>query len=210
MKATLKSNNHPLYDFYYNVNYAFKQLYDACRGGTEAAGTSIDQDPTLKSILTTNGCKIKSGCNFHQVQLTTLKDYALIFIYNAEGNETNEYFDYIEFFDVKYIVIFMDYFKPLFTEEPDKILGRSIQVDALVHIGQLFVATATNYLVLREHFTATATCIALKISPVIIAVCVIGGLINLKDDDCSMMKVSEVKKLVSSNPIQNIFCGLVR
>ena len=139
-----------------------------------------------------------------------MNNFLLIFIYNAEANETNEYFDYIEFFDVKYIVIFMDYFKPLFTSDPDPILGRAIQVDALVHIGQLFVATATNYLILREYFTATATCIALKISPVIIAVCVIGGFINLKDDDCSAMKVSEVKKLVSSNPIQNIFCGLVR
>lgn len=210
MRATLKSNNHPFYDFYNSMNYAFKQLQIGIKGGTEPAGTEIDKDPTLKNILLTNKCTLTEDTVFQMLELETVKDYAIIFIYNAEANEQNEYFDYIEFFDVKYLVVFMDWFKPLFNAKPDKILGRSPQVDALVHIAQLFIATSTNYLAIRDFFGDTAAASTDRISPIIIAICIIGGLIPLTDKDCSAMKVSEVKEIIKNNPIQNIFCGMIK
>ena len=96
----------------------------------------ISTDKVLKLILEYNGCAFSDDAAFimHQIgeETRTPMDYNIIYIYGAKGNDVNEYYDYIEFYGNKFLVIFMDYFKeyykPRATQDEDPLefaMGKS-------------------------------------------------------------------------------------
>ena len=108
-----------------------------------------DIDKLLKLILMNNGVGMADECK-QSVQCLIEDELYVYYLYGAKANESNEYFDYIDFYGTNYLVIFMDYFEDIVTQEKidneqDNItkiamenLGNSVYFDAIVKLVEIF------------------------------------------------------------------------
>ena len=197
-----------------------KQLfYDFMTGYSEAknnkdevwfpyVGKDLNDEAVMKLILENNGCAFTDKSI---VQLSTLKstpNYILGFICDAKANEVNNYYDYIEFFGTKYLIIFMDYFENFFKSEQPKIIGRSVYFDAIKKIVDVFISTTTSAAELMGSLSTTAASNMYRFAGVFIASLIIDELVGLNEDDVSMIAYDDLKDMITNISPQLLLLGV--
>jgi hypothetical protein len=162
----------------------------------------------MKLILGNNGCVFTDKSI---IQLSTLKstpNYVLGFMWDAQGNAVNNYYDYIEFFGTKYLIIFMDYFENFFKPEQPEIIGRSVYFDAIKKIVDVFISTTTSAAELMGSLSTTAASNMYRFAGVFIASLIIDELVGLNEDDVSMIAYNDLKDMITNISPQLLLLGV--
>ena len=146
--------------------------------------------------LKENGCKFTERACFRQTNIFGAGDNVdecvdVYFIYGARGNDIHEAYDYCEDADDRVIIIFMDYFRNLVKQIPDKILGYSQYMDELVAIAGLFIIQYRNDSLL-EYYPNTAAVATWKFMPFITAVLMAKSFVELTKADMSGVNPEEI------------------
>lgn len=169
----------------------------------------IIEDTLLRYILLNNGCRLSVNTTYRKVKLKSTDKYDIYFMYGAIGNKANEFFDYIEFYGMKYLVVFMDYFKGLFIKEKSDdevtnnlqdLMGNSIYADAIRKIVDTYLATTISMSeIASPSLSTTAAASRYRFASTIIAANIIDTFVGLKEDDISYMKYEEIMELIGDN-----------
>lgn len=171
-------------------------------------GKDLNDEAVMKLILGNNGCVFTDKSI---IQLSTLKstpNYVLGFMWDAQGNAVNNYYDYIEFFGTKYLIIFMDYFENFFKSEQPKIIGRSVYFDAIKKIVDVFISTTTSAAELMGSLSTTAASNMYRFAGVFIASLIIDELVGLNEDDVSMIAYDDLKGMIANISPQLLLLGV--
>lgn len=171
-------------------------------------GKDLNDEAVMKLILGNNGCVFTDKSI---IQLSTLKstpNYVLGFMWDAQGNAVNNYYDYIEFFGTKYLIIFMDYFENFFKSEQPKIIGRSVYFDAIKKIVDVFISTTTSAAELMGSLSTTAASNMYRFAGVFIASLIIDELVGLNEDDVSMIAYNDLKDMITNISPQLLLLGV--
>lgn len=171
-------------------------------------GKDLNDEAVMKLILGNNGCVFTDKSI---IQLSTLKstpNYVLGFMWDAQGNAVNNYYDYIEFFGTKYLIIFMDYFENFFKSEQPKIIGRSVYFDAIKKIVDVFISTTTSAAELMGSLSTTAASNMYRFAGVFIASLIIDELVGLNEDDVSMIAYDDLKDMITNISPQLLLLGV--
>ena len=169
----------------------------------------IIEDTLLRYILLNNGCGLSVNTRYRKVKLKSTDKYGIYFMYGAIGNKANEFFDYIEFYGMKYLVVFMAYFKGLFIKEKSddevtnnlqELMGNSVYVDAIRKIVDIYLATTISMSeIASPSLSTTAAASRYRFASTIIAANIIDIFVGLKEDDISYMKYEEIMELIGKN-----------
>ena len=96
-------------------NNPLLELYNVLRShiGFQENSTirKTSDDMIFKLILENNGCGFTDDSIYRFKMLQYTNNYGIYFVYGAKANDVNEFYDYIEFYGMRYLVVFMDYFK---------------------------------------------------------------------------------------------------
>lgn len=172
-------------------------------------GRTMNTDESvMKLILENNGCAFTDKSIIHLSTLKSTPNYVLGFMWDARANEVNNYYDYIEFFGTKYLIIFMDYFENFFKSEQPKILGRSVYFDAIKKIVDVFISTTTSAAELMGSLSTTAASNMYRFAGVFIASLIIDELVGLNEDDVSMIAYDELKYMITNISPQLLLLGV--
>jgi hypothetical protein len=109
-----------------NLNYLMTGSNIRVGKSYEFINATDDGYKYLYDILVSNGCLIKSGIDDIKYVVYDLANKfnnrpLLIFVYGMLGNDVNKFFDVVEYNDKIGLVIFMDYFTGIHTEEAKHI-----------------------------------------------------------------------------------------
>lgn len=159
-------------------------------------------DDILKLILMNNGCKASTDNNISCKIYNLIPDeYNICFIKGMIGNDANEYYDYVVFDDMKYLIVFIDYFNNMITRDSEydpntDIMGNSIYYDALKNIVEIFYVTHYNICnaILRTSFANT-----MRWNKIIIAINILNSIKTVDDNDVTDVDPEIIKDIVSSN-----------
>lgn len=172
-------------------------------------GRTMNTDESvMKLILENNGCAFTDKSIIHLSTLKSTPNYVLGFMWDARANEVNNYYDYIEFFGTKYLIIFMDYFENFFKSEQPKILGRSVYFDAIKKIVDVFISTTTSAAELMGSLSTTAASNMYRFAGVFIASLIIDEFVGLNEDDVSMIAYDELKYMITNISPQLLLLGV--
>lgn len=172
-------------------------------------GRTMNTDESvMKLILENNGCAFTDKSIIHLSTLKSTPNYVLGFMWDARANEVNNYYDYIEFFGTKYLIIFMDYFENFFKSEQPKILGRSVYFDAIKKIVDVFISTTTSAAELMGSLSTTAASNMYRFAGVFIASLIIDELVGLNEDDVSMIAYNDLKDMITNISPQLLLLGV--
>jgi hypothetical protein len=127
---------------------------------------------------------------------------------DAKANEVNNYYDYIEFFGTKYLIIFMDYFENFFKPEQPEIIGRSVYFDAIKKIVDVFISTTTSAAELMGSLSTTAASNMYRFAGVFIASLIIDELVGLNEDDVSIIAYNDLKYMITNISPQLLLLGV--
>ena len=148
-------------------------------------------DEKTKLMLMNNGCRMSDdGQKAKSVCIDT--EYAIEFIVGAMGNDRNTFFDfYYDAYRVKTLVVFLDYFKEIKTEEPPEfdengirdITGNSVFFFAIKQITERFMISYFNPATMTGDFNATVAGTNFRYLPCIIAGFILNFFKPLTEDD---------------------------
>ena len=180
--------------------------------------TNINNDRALKLILQNNGCLFSDNCVYTHKFLDYTSNYGICFIYGAMGNHVNEYFDYIEFYGMKYIVIFMDYFKDFgVKKEPtddevnntlNELMGNSVYFDAIKKIVDVFIYTTVNPSLMNSFLSTTSAASNYRYMGIFIAAKIIDEKCGLTENDISIMDYTELKETIDTMSMDLLMIGV--
>lgn len=182
----------------------------------------ISTDKVLKLILEYNGCAFSDDATFIKQQIgeetSAPMNYSIIYIYGAKGNEVNEYYDYIEFYGHKFLVIFMDYFKeyhkPRASQDEDPLefaMGKSVYYDAIKKIVEVFLATTVCMAEINSPaLAATSTAFNYRYDPTIIAALVLRSTIGFFPEDVSDIDYDELSDILANTTPELLCIGIRR
>ena len=171
-------------------------------------GKDLNDEAVMKLILENNGCAFKDKSIVHLSTLKSTPNYRVGFMLDAKANEVNNYYDYIEFFGTKYLIIFMDYFENFFKSEQPKIIGRSVYFDAIKKIVDVFISTTTSAAELMGSLSTTAASNMYRFAGVFIASLIIDELVGLNEDDVSMIAYDDLKDMITNISPQLLLLGV--
>ena len=171
-------------------------------------GKDINDEAVMKLILENNGCAFTDKSFIHLATLKSVPNYVLGFMWDAQGNAVNNYYDYIEFFGTKYLIIFMDYFENFFKPEQPEIIGRSVYFDAIKKIVDVFISTTTSAAELMGSLSTTAASNMYRFAGVFIASLIIDELVGLNEDDASMIAYNDLKDMITNISPQLLLLGV--
>lgn len=172
-------------------------------------GRTMNTDESvMKLILENNGCAFTDKSIIHLSTLKSTPNYVLGFMWDARANEVNNYYDYIEFFGTKYLIIFMDYFENFFKSEQPEILGRSVYFDAIKKIVDVFISTTTSAAELMGSLSTTAASNMYRFAGVFIASLIIDEFVGLNEDDVSMIAYNDLKDMITNISPQLLLLGV--
>ena len=171
-------------------------------------GKDINDEAVMKLMLENNGCAFTDKSIIHLSTLKSTPNYILGFIWDAKANEVNNYYDYIEFFGTKYLIIFMDYFENFFKPEQPEIIGRSVYFDAIKKIVDVFISTTTSAAELMGSLSTTAASNMYRFAGVFIASLIIDELVGLNEDDVSMIAYNDLKDMITNISPQLLLLGV--
>ena len=189
-----------------------------------AFGIDINfDDKILKLILENNGCSFGDNARYHSYTFETITGYNILFIYNAKANEANDFFDYIEYYNNKYLIIFMDYFLDLFTprkvfeddESPEarleRIMGKSVYFDALRKIVNVFIASTTSAAELNNgELAATSASAMYRFAGALIAAHILNLYLEdgLTENDVSGVDYNAIYEMIDNISIEALLLGI--
>ena len=171
-------------------------------------GKDLNDEAVMKLILENNGCAFTDKSTIRIFSMGSVPNYILGFMWDAKANEVNNYYDYIEFFGTKYLIIFMDYFENFFKSEQPKIIGRSVYFDAIKKIVDVFISTTTSAAELMGSLSTTAASNMYRFAGVFIASLIIDELVGLNEDDVSMIAYNDLKDMITNISPQLLLLGV--
>lgn len=167
-----------------------------------------DLDKICKLILINNSCMMSDKVTYRSHELiNSHPGYFILFVEGAKGNKICDFYDYIEFYGAKYMVIFIDKFKAMFIDQPDAILGRSMYVDNISKLVDLLIATTTCITELSGGFTSCAANNNYRFAPMIIACDIINRLFTLSENDVSTIDYNDIMKMLNNISLALLLIG---
>lgn len=183
--------------------------------------TPIVNDKLFCLILYHNGCAFSDDAVFTRYRfgvdkLNSIRDYAILYVYGAKGNEVNEFYDYIEFYGMKYLVIFMDYFKdyhkPRVKQEDDPLefaIGKSIYYDAIKKLVEIVLATTVSMAEFNSPaLAATSAATNYRFAPTIIAALILHNTIGFEPEDVSDINYDNLLGYITSTTPEILLAGV--
>jgi len=177
-------------------------------------GKELNKDNVFKLILQNNGCAFANDPVFHENTMTFDENYKIIFLYGGTGNNVNNYFDYVEFFGAKTLVIFMDNFldidKKLETED-ELFIGKSLYVEMIRKITDVFLASTVNFAELNSSIlSTTAAGNAYRFAGIFIAAKIIQPYCKdgeITENDIDTIDIADLKQMLKI-PIELLVSGV--
>lgn len=191
-----KYDENPAYTLYaammLNFDYSARAEYD-------------NIDNVLKLILLNNGCKISENDQPLQRNVIINEDYMVCFITGMIGNDANEYYDFIIFNGMKYLIIFIDYFN--FMKEGDinendplyslKItMGNSVYYDAIKKIVEVFYLTSEP---MPGGLLTTTMATIQRWNQAIIAIHILNNFKAVDENDVSDIPMEDINNILNGN-----------
>lgn len=198
------TDSNSLYEIYDSIYNEFKWL---SLNKENIIGKLMSEESILELILKNNGCAFSDSALIHFHTLKDTPNYIIGYIYGAQANSVNRYYDYIEFYGMKYLILFMDYFKNFF-DEPDIILGRSNYFDAIKNFVDIFISTTTNAAELMGSMSATAASNMYRFAGTFIAADVIDNIVGLDEADVSMIQYNDLRDMLDNIGIKMLLVGI--
>lgn len=174
-----------------------------CSGGVMA-----EEGYDMQRLLENNGCTFKSDAIFFKRELGMTQNYILIFIYGANGNDQNEYFDFLDYCGMRYMFVFMDYFKNMLFGDPDPVLDNSKYFDALFKIVNIFIQTSVYVNYKSDELIATALASNYRFAPMFITAQILTDTVGYLEHDSEMIEYEAMKKLLSEVGINLLLTGI--
>lgn len=158
----------------------------------------VKMDHVLEAILLENGCEFSNKSCMSEYYEIIKDDFYIVFIYNAKANESNDYYDYVQFFGMKYLVIFADYFDFVIDKKDDDILGNSLYYNAIKNIIDICVYVINNgpY---PSFLTRTAFYLTDINNRSILAVHILNAIVPVDSNDIDDMDDETIKLILSKN-----------
>ena len=205
----------------YNEN-PYMELYQVLKDkfvyNPNESVTNIDDDIAFKLILQNNGCSFSDKCLYTHKYLNYTSNYGICFIHGAMGNTVNEYFDYIEFYGMKYLIIFMDYFKEFGVKKPvtndevndtlNELMGNSVYFDAIKKIVDVFIYTTVNPSLMNSFLSTTSAANNYRYMGIFIAAKIIDEKCGLTENDVSIMDYKELKNTIDNMSMNLLMIGI--
>jgi len=201
----------------FNDAYGDDGTFDDYKPIESLFGSKID----FLSVLLNNGCYISKTVKPKWKGYKIDDEFAIISITNMMGNDVNEYYDYCELFESKYIIIFIDYFKDNLIPkddnnrpksdnayEPIDFIGRSIAFEAICRLIDIFYdITHSETKIVSLNTTIMAGCA--KYNRYIIAALILSyfGEVTDNDVDGCPFDVNTINNILSGGSIDSILYG---
>lgn len=205
------SNDNPL-------NELYTVLHENIKHDSNYETKSIDNEPILKLMLANNGCGFTENCVYRQSFLENTANYGIYYLFGAQANEANGFFDYIEFFGMKYLIIFMDYFKDFYTQPEltddeventlNRLMGKSIYFDALKKIVDVYISTTVPAAELMGSLSSTSASLNYRYAGVFIAAKILDDEVGLTEDDVSCISYDDIRTALDTLGIPLLTLGI--
>lgn len=191
-----KYDNNPIYNLYnsllINLDDSLRDQYD-------------DIDKMLKLILLNNGCKLSE--NSLQLQRKTIirDDYMVCYVSGMIGNDVNEYYDFLIFNGMKFLIVFIDYFNFIKKEDINEndplyelkiTIGNSIYYDAIKKIVEVFYLTSEP---IPGGLLTTTMATTQRWNQAIIAINIINNFKPVDENDVSDIPMEDIKNILNGN-----------
>lgn len=202
----------------YDYNILFK-LYDILdKSIYYFLNGKIDNDKRTDDVIVDlvgyNGAKTSDYVATKTIEICD--DTYICLLYGILGNEMNEVFDYLEIYGSSYIIVFMDYFKNIKTENIGNedslnmeeklsyVMGNSTAFNGISQIVEFFIKLTSrvkpNSGTIQEKINSTA--------PTMIAAKILNDIKPLTENDCdgSFIPYERIMELLKVN-IGDILIG---
>lgn len=195
-----KYENNPILDLYMAMH---RELLNR-----NISESSENIDDIFKLILLNNGCKISMDNTPKQTVIDIISNkYKICFITGMIGNDANEYYDFITFNGMKYLIIFLDYFNIITEEDINNsidnvenslkiMLGNSVYYDAIKKIVEVFYLTFEP---IPNGLLTTAMATNQRWNQVIIAIHLLNEFKPVDENDVSDISIEDIKKILSGS-----------
>lgn len=205
----LNAGENPLFEFH---NVLLKQFQNL-KNGTSDVSYCITPSRILKLILHNNGCQVDNMV-YAIDNIKSLGDgYEIIFAYNSMGNGSNIFFDYVEIYNTKILVIFMDHFKNMFeprkpiSEGIETLTDRSQYFEAIIKISNVFIETFAPMAEIMGSLSATSAATLYRLAPTFIAGNILIELADFTEDDAPG-GATQITDLINKTGIKLLLCGI--
>ena len=201
-------------------NNPLLELYNVLRShiGFQENSTirKTNDDMIFKLILENNGCGFTDDSIYRFKMLQYTNNYGIYFVYGAKANDVNEFYDYIEFYGMRYLVVFMDYFKDFGKEyktidEIDanlqELMGNSIYFDAIKKIVDVYISTTTSAAELMGSESTTAASNMYRFAGIFIAAKIIDDTVGLTENDVTTIRYQDLREMINK-PIELLLLGI--
>jgi hypothetical protein len=204
-----KYDNNPIFDLYSIMHNEL--LHHTIPEAAIIEREYEEVDDIFKLILLNNGCKISKHNTPKQTTVDIIDDeYRLCFITNMLGNDSNEYYDFIIFNGMKYLIIFLEYFDILTEEEYNKfyndnnnpagqfkaMVGNSPYYDSIKKIVEVFYLTSEP---MPGGLLTTAMATTQRWNQAIIAIHILNVYKPVDENDVSDIHMEDIKKILDGN-----------
>lgn len=162
-----KYDENPLIEFKDTLKEEIQNLLD---GSYKTKYNNIDS--LVKLILMNNGCGFKEE-SYGYIKSIMDNSYYIYFIIGGEGNTINKIYDYIDINGMNYLVIFLDNFIGINSEDDDNIFGKSNYFDNITKLVNIFILSISNPSIFTNTFSTTSIGKNYRNAPYIIAASII-------------------------------------
>ena len=205
MKMYLDTN--PLYELYEILNNEFQYCKRNCKIQGFPFNNLVQPESLITLMLKNNGCPFDKIFGWRVKELKSYPNYRVVFFYGAMGNAKNEFYDYIEVYGTKYLIIFMDFFADI-EAEPTPIVGRSTYFAALMKIVEVFLSTTTSMAEIVGALGTTCAAQNYRFAGLFIAAKILLDLVGLNEDDIELMPYDELMKFLKNISIKVLLMGI--
>ena len=205
----IKYDYNPLFKLYKELDYAMYGIVNHKNNNDE------ETDDLINTLVGYNSAKLSNDVKSKTVEICD--DVYLYLLYGAIGNDFNEVFDYIDIYGSSYIIVYMDYFKDIKTEDIGSedsldmgeklsyIMGNSNAFNGICSIVEFFIRLTNkvkpNPGSIQEKINS--------IAPTMIAANILNRIKPLTENDCdgAIIPYERIMELLKLN-IDNILIGL--
>ena len=214
MKA--KYGTDPLINIYNCLNEELKCYLDFVHNPKYGLKYKIIDD-VIKLILQNNDCKFSSYVLAKEVTISD--DYYLYLVSGAKGNDTLEFYDYIELYGSKYLVVFLDYFKDMKPKPKydnmesiesiaGSLMGNYNYTEAIKKIVEVYIETSECC----SSIAASSASYRYYTAPIYLSAKVIDNLVGLQESDIgnTLLNFDSIVNTLSNNSIEAVLLGLCK
>ena len=209
-----KYKTNPVYKLYLNFSREMDLINIYKEPGKEVSGFDEYEpccyeklDGVLRLILLNNGCKISDDyAPLQSIHEIIEDEYRVCFITNMLGNDTHEYYDFVIFNDMKYLIIFTDYFNNIIKEsdlnEDDPLyafkltMGNSVYYDAIKKIVEIFYLTSEP---MPGGLLTTSMATTQRWNQAIIAINILNKFKPVDGNDVSDIPMADIENILEGN-----------